>query len=233
MSVPEKRPRQTPTLTLPPPPPAASPVLLSLTDATIELSDEAALSEVTLALAPAMRLCVLGPNGAGKSALLAALAGRPSLLRDPKSRTVGRGLQLLLFGQDARSGLDEEESPLERLLRLADGAADEELALEVLAELGIDRFAARRDCGSCSSGEKQKLALAGLTIAPKNLLLLDEPVSCLDVDAVDVPSASLPTRRRLARRGRSFSPRARAGTFELERKNARESSFRARVRDER
>lgn len=172
---------------LPPPPPSADP-LLTLADASLghaveELQGQAApsptLSAVNLTLRPGMRVLLAGRIGSGKSTLLASLAGRLPLWPDAGGmRRCGRGLQLLCWDQTARE-FAEEETPVEFVIRLAGGASDDETALSVLGGLGLDRFAARRTCSALSSGERTLVALAALSLLPRNLLLLDEPFAFL------------------------------------------------------
>jgi len=206
-------------IALPPPPPAPDP-LLSLHEVSLSHSKPPALTlqNVTLTLRPGMRLVLVGPNGSGKSLLLQGLAG---VLR-PRSgkRQAGRWLQLLNWDQGTRtlgssgggggSGDDggggdeqeveeeeeeEEETPLTFVQRLAGGCLDDDSALESLTALGLDKWAARRACCCLSAGERTIVALAALTIAPKNLLLLDEPAAFLGSQAVeDVAGALHPER---------------------------------------
>tara|TARA_B100000795_G_scaffold136750_1_gene102123 strand:+ start:172 stop:993 length:822 start_codon:yes stop_codon:yes gene_type:complete len=169
---------------LPPPPPGPDP-LLSITDAAFGY-DEASppvLASVSLVLRPGERLLLLGANGAGKSTLLHGISGR---LRPREGRrAAGRFLQLLLWEQAQRDDLvEEEESPLDFFVRVSGGGTDEEAALSALGDLGIDRFAARRSCDCLSSGERTMMALGALGLAPKHLLLLDEPAAFLGAAAI-------------------------------------------------
>ena len=169
---------------LPPPPPGPDP-LLSITDAAFGY-DEASppvLASVSLVLRPGERLLLLGANGAGKSTLLRGISGR--LRPREGERKVGKFLQLLLWEQAQRDDLEEEEeSPLDFFVRVSGGGTDEESALSALGDLGIDRFAARRSCACLSSGERTMMALGALGLAPKHLLLLDEPAAFLGAAAI-------------------------------------------------
>lgn len=152
--------------------------LVELNDATIEADG----SPFSLKLVEGMRLLVLGANGAGKTLLLRVLAGK--LRPAAGSRSTARHVQMLHWDQTARESADpEDETPVDFLLRLGGGGLDEAAAVEALAPLGVDRFAARRPCGCLSSGEKTLVALAALALAPRHLLLLDEPAAFLGPDA--------------------------------------------------
>ncbi|HJU57749.1 MAG TPA: ABC transporter ATP-binding protein [Actinomycetota bacterium] len=141
-------------------------------------------------------VAVLGPNGSGKSTLVAALAGLLPLERGrveldggvlddpasgvatpPEERPVGVVFQdLLLFPH--LSALDNVAFPLRA--RGIGKAEARDRSRHTLERFGIgDRAdAPPRDL---SGGEAQRVALARALVAEPMLLLLDEPLSALDV----------------------------------------------------
>lgn len=147
------------------------------------------LDGVTLAVDPGAACAVMGRSGAGKSTLLKAIAGlvehggRVSVDgRDltgvaPHRRRVG-----LLFQQPrlfpAMRAIDNVAYPL-RLARWPRGRRRTEAARR-LAEVGLgDR--AQAWPGELSGGEQQRVALArALCVAPA-VVLLDEPLTGLDL----------------------------------------------------
>lgn len=143
-------------------------------------------------------VALLGPNGSGKSTLVAAIAGlrQPgegtivldgTVLDDadggvhvsPERRPIGVVFQdLLLFPH--LGALENVAFPLR-----ARGVARTEArarASRLLQRLGVARraHAHPRDL---SGGEAQRVALARALVAEPSLLLLDEPLSALDVGA--------------------------------------------------
>ncbi len=141
-------------------------------------------------------VAVLGPNGAGKSTLLRLILGlvppaggtievlgepprrgNPRIGYVPQQRHVDqegalRGVDLVRLGLDGhRWGV----SVPGRRSQLSDAA----VAATVEA-VGAESFARRR-IGELSGGERQRLLLAQALVGQPRLLLLDEPLTALDV----------------------------------------------------
>jgi len=140
--------------------------------------------------------CIAGPNGAGKTTLISALAG----LTEPSSGQVEidgvrvadwapaplarRRALMPQSAHDAFSASVLEIVMLSRLPYLAgwgwERAADRAAAHAALEMLGLSGFASR-DVLSLSGGERQRVALAAALCQDAPLLLLDEPLSHLDL----------------------------------------------------
>jgi molybdate transport system ATP-binding protein len=162
--------------------------------------------DVALTLAPGEVLAVLGPNGAGKSTLLDVLAG---LLRPDNGHVrVGRatltdtaaGVHVLPHRRGV--GLLAQQAllfpHLSALANVAFGPraqgtsrpAAHDRARELLAAVDAAALADRRPA-QLSGGQQQRVALARALAAGPGLLLLDEPLAALDVDAVPAMRALL------------------------------------------
>jgi molybdate transport system ATP-binding protein len=162
--------------------------------------------DVALQAASGEVLAVLGPNGAGKSTLLGVLAGllRPdaghvrlgeTTVADPAAgvhvpphrRGVGLLAQeALLFPHltalgNVAFGLRAHGVPRREA---------EQRARELLAAVDAGELADRRPA-RMSGGQQQRVALARALAPRPDLLLLDEPLAALDIDAAPAMRALL------------------------------------------
>lgn len=151
------------------------------------------LHDMTLAPMRAGRVtALLGPNGSGKSTFMRGIAG---LTRAEGSvRLAGQDLARLGVGERARLAayLPQTLPPAVHLqvieavmvARRAGEAVSAEMALrestDVLEELGIGHLALR--CmDELSGGQRQMVGLAQALVRRPAMLLLDEPLSALDL----------------------------------------------------
>ncbi|MGH3786267.1 MAG: sulfate/molybdate ABC transporter ATP-binding protein [Pseudonocardiaceae bacterium] len=153
--------------------------------------------DATVRVGPGEVVAVLGRNGSGKSTLLAAVAGH---LRPDAGRIVLDGRVLTdtaagvqLAPHRRRVGLLAQEPLLFPHLSVLDNVAfgprsagmrkpqAREAALRRLIEVDAAQFARRRP-RRLSGGQAQRIALARALASDPDLLLLDEPLSAVDVE---------------------------------------------------
>lgn len=152
------------------------------------------LADVSLRVAPGERLAVVGPSGAGKSTLAAVLLGflpyRGSArlsgveLRDAAGDEVREHLALL--GQQAHLF----DTSIADNVRLGDPTASDEQVWEALRHAQLADWVGSLPDGlqtvvgafgvAVSGGERQRIALARLLLADRQLVVLDEPTEHLD-----------------------------------------------------
>ena len=124
-----------------------------------------------------------GENGAGKSTLLKILAGVIDI--DSGFRIVGHNVDIGYFSQTRTDVLNLENTVLQETYSAAPGYMAEEAIRTILGAFLFTGDDADKKVKVLSGGEKSRLILAKLLINPPNFLLLDEPTTHLDVDAVE------------------------------------------------
>ncbi|KRB07493.1 ABC transporter ATP-binding protein [Achromobacter mucicolens] len=177
------------------PAPASHPAGLAVQALSAGYGREDVLHDLTIpALAAGEVTALLGPNGSGKSTLLKALAG---LVRPRAGGAALDGLDLtrLDHAERARHVVYLPQSlPAAVHLRVfesvlvaarASGAAARPVDLQaidqLLARLGIAHLALHY-LDALSGGQKQLVGLAQALIRHPRVLLLDEPLSALDLN---------------------------------------------------
>lgn len=136
---------------------------------------------------------LLGPNGSGKSTLLRAMAGLNSaqgqllldnedLLTQPFAQ---RAEQVVYLPQSLPAGVHLHVLESIIVAQRASGglhsAAKQAQVMELLRQLGIEHLALHF-LDQLSGGQKQLVGLAQSLIRQPSLLLLDEPLSALDLN---------------------------------------------------
>jgi heme exporter protein A len=163
---------------------------LVVEDLTLERGGRPLFRGLDFSLASGEALIVTGPNGSGKSTLLRALAG---LLRP----AVGR-ISLVGFGSETGAAAvgvhyvghsDALKPAMTALENVAFWAAMLDIGGEAalsprnaLERLGLGSLA-DLPVAYLSAGQKRRVALTRLLVAPRPLWLLDEPTSALDAVA--------------------------------------------------
>lgn len=158
-------------------------------------SDEALLTGIDLELAPGETVAIVGPTGCGKTTLTALVPrlydvteGRILLdgvdirelaLEELRSRVACAFEDPTLFSASVRENLvlgrpDADEAQIEEALRVAQAGFVRDLPWGLDTRVGEQGM-------SLSGGQRQRLALARAVLGRPSMLVLDDPLSALDI----------------------------------------------------
>jgi len=166
-----------------PRPPQCASLCLKLEGLSRRYGDTVALDGVDLEVSRGDKWALVGANGAGKSTLMRVMAGLEE--PDQGSLSRGQGVRMGYFSPERLEELEFSGSVLE----LVESWAPTELVPSVRGLLGAFLFRddeVYKSVSVLSGGEKSRLALLRLLLAPANLLFLDEPTNHLDLVSKDV-----------------------------------------------
>ena len=151
-----------------------------------------ALEDISFTLLPGERVAVVGPNGAGKSTLLKVVAG---ILSPSSGRAdvygYGAGGHICIGYVPQRSNVDwtfpvsvADVVMMGRVAKIGilrqASRSDWQKVRDTLAQVGMEQFA-KRQIGELSGGQQQRVFIARSLAQEAELLLMDEPLTGLDM----------------------------------------------------
>jgi ATP-binding cassette subfamily F protein 3 len=152
--------------------------------------DHVVFPGVDLTIRRGEKIGIIGVNGAGKTTLLRMIADE--IPHDAGAIKIGNGVTVGYYAQHHAETLDMTATAYEVVLR----AAPDSSPNRVRSILGAFMFSGDdvdKPVKVLSGGERARVALARLMIAPGNLLLMDEPTNHLDLASSEALAASLTT----------------------------------------
>jgi len=164
---------------------APSDWLLKVTDLSVRYGDAPVLQDVSFTISRGDFACFIGPNGAGKSTLFKTIVG---LLEPAGGSIESRARQIGYVPQqlplDTSLPLTVAEFLSLKLTRsrfwFGMRPSLREKVLSQLAEIGAEHLVDRR-IGMLSGGEFQRVLVAYALLNDPDLLLLDEPLTGVDI----------------------------------------------------
>jgi peptide/nickel transport system ATP-binding protein len=142
------------------------------------------LKNVSLTIGEGEIVGLVGESGSGKSTLAKCLLG---LVTDIEGELTVNAVRPQMVFQDPYGSLNPAktvgwilEEPL-RAMGIRDKAQRREKVLEMIKLVGLEEAHLQRRPAQLSGGQRQRVAIAGALIQGSKLIVLDEPVSALDV----------------------------------------------------
>ena len=168
---------------------------LSLKNISKKYKDKEILKNISFDIKEGELVCILGPSGCGKTTLLNIIGGFISdfsgdiFLSDeninnipPEKREIATVFQS--YGLFTHKNVIDNVSYGLKLLKI-DKNTREKRAKEMLEKVGLAGYE-KKKIKELSGGEQQRVAIARSMVLNPKLLLLDEPLSNLDVHLRDV-----------------------------------------------
>ena len=168
---------------------------LSLKNISKKYKDKEILKNISFDIKEGELICILGPSGCGKTTLLNIIGGFVSdfsgdvLLSDeninnipPEKREIATVFQS--YGLFTHKNVIDNVSYGLKLLKI-DKNMRGKRAKEMLEKVGLAGYE-KKKIKELSGGEQQRVAIARSMVLNPKLLLLDEPLSNLDVNLRDV-----------------------------------------------
>ena len=171
-----------------PEPPRTGDEVIKLEGVAKSFGENHVYSDVDLTLYRGDHVVLVGPNGAGKSTLMKLMNAQ--LAPDAGSVALGKSVTMAYYAQHQLEQLNEANTVLGEMDTVAAGwtTSEERRLLGAFLFHGDD---VEKRVSVLSGGERARLALAKMLVAPDPLLLLDEPTNHLDIDSVDVLERAL------------------------------------------
>ena len=170
-----------------PPAPHAGKVVVEVENVVKKYGENLVLDGIDLMLERGEKIAFVGKNGEGKSTLSKIIMDEIPF--DGVAR-LGHQVQVGYFAQNQATLLDGNKTVFETIDEVAVG----DVRPRIRNILGTFLFGGEdinKKVKVLSGGEKMRLALAKLLLAPVNLLILDEPTNHLDMRSKDVLKMAL------------------------------------------
>ena len=171
-----------------PEPPRTGDMVISIEHVRKAFDDNLVYGDANVTFYRGDHVALVGPNGAGKSTLMKLALGFET--PDAGKIELGQNVTSAYYAQHQLETLNESNIVMREMDEAAPGwtSSEERRLLGAFLFHGDD---VEKRVGVLSGGERARLALAKMLVAPDPLLCLDEPTNHLDIDSVDVLEQAL------------------------------------------
>ena len=171
-----------------PEPPRTGDMVISIEHVRKAFDDNLVYGDASVTFYRGDHVALVGPNGAGKSTLMKLALGFET--PDAGKIELGQNVTSAYYAQHQLETLNESNPVMREMDEAAPGwtSSEERRLLGAFLFHGDD---VEKRVGVLSGGERARLALAKMLVAPDPLLCLDEPTNHLDIDSVDVLEQAL------------------------------------------
>ena len=149
--------------------------------------DHVVFRDANMTIERGEKVCFVGRNGEGKSTLIKAIMGEIDFQGDCQ---LGHNTEVGYFAQNQASLLDPELTVFQTVDEIAKGDIRSQLK-NILGGFMFSGDDIDKKVSVLSGGERTRLAMVKLLLAPVNLLILDEPTNHLDMKSKDVLKEAL------------------------------------------
>ena len=149
--------------------------------------DHVVFRDANMTIERGEKVSFVGRNGEGKSTMIKAIMGEIEVTGDCKQ---GHNVEIGYFAQNQASLLD----PALTVFQTVDEIAKGDIRSQIKNILGRFMFSGDdidKKVSVLSGGERTRLAMVKLLLAPVNLLILDEPTNHLDIKSKDILKEAL------------------------------------------
>ncbi len=158
-------------------------------DLSMGYPDLSVATDINLEVDHGTRTAVVGENGHGKTTLLRTIIGSLPMLHGEVEWTYG--CETGVYAQHVYGSLPERETIFEYLNQQRSPDTVEQTLLDVAGSFLFHGDLIHKPIKVLSGGERARVCLAALLLAPHNVLVLDEPGNHLDVETLEALADAL------------------------------------------
>lgn len=157
--------------------------ILETNSLAIATGSRVLINDINLRIEFGDRIAVLGDNGSGKTMLVKKLIEEINHPTPHKSK-VGSDISVAYI--DQKYEVVAQDLTVFENLEQRINVVDKELIYKQIGRFQFPEYYAHKKASELSGGESARLAFAIATIAPLDLLILDEPTNNLDIETVEI-----------------------------------------------